>query len=180
LVIDEAQLALNPDSVQDRYNITYTYNDIGLILGKEGDLDGALSYYRKALEIRTALASADQKKDYRGALDSYKKALAIRQSLSQKDPANERLRFERSLTESNIGVVYARMALRTTTGQTDELKYCRESKEWIGASWPTWMERKTQGKLGEDAEAFVQITQNFEECSRLIARLDRTAKSPAQ
>jgi non-specific serine/threonine protein kinase/serine/threonine-protein kinase len=200
LAIDEAQLARNPESVQDRYNITFTYNDTGLILGKQGDLDGALAYYHKALEIRTALAAADprddrtreglsntlnyigddllQKKDYRGALDSYKKALAIRQALSQKDPANERLRFERSMTESNIGVVYAQMALRKTGGPADELKYCREAKEWIGASWPTWMERKTQGKLEDDAGAFAQVAQNLEECSRVIARLDRTVKSP--
>jgi tetratricopeptide (TPR) repeat protein len=185
LAIDEAQLARNPESVQDRYNITFTYNDTALILGKQGDLDGALAYYHKALEIRTALAAyiGDdllQKKDYRGALDSYKKAFAIRQALSQKDPANERLRFERSMTESNIGVVYAQMALRKTAGPADELKYCREAKEWIGESWPTWMERKTQGKLEDDAETFVQIAQNLEECSQVIARLDRTAKSPAQ
>ena len=67
-----------------------------LVLGKQGALDSALAYYRKAFEIRAALVAADpnddrtleglsntlnymgfnlsETKDYHGALESYRKA----------------------------------------------------------------------------------------------------------
>jgi eukaryotic-like serine/threonine-protein kinase len=202
LVIDEAQLARNPDSVQDRYNITFTYNDTGLILGKQGNFDSALAYYHKAFEIRAALVAADpndnrtleglsntlnymgfnlfEKKDYRGALESYRKALGIRENLSQKDPANQRLRFALADTESKIGNTYSAMALSSNRATGNQLKYCRESLEWNKRSLPTWMERKTQGKLGPDAETLAMSTRNIEECNRVVARLHSTKKPPAQ
>jgi eukaryotic-like serine/threonine-protein kinase len=202
LAIDEAQLARNPESVQNRYNITYTYSDTGFILGKQGDFDAALAYYRKALEIRAALVAADpndsrtreglsntlnyigynlfEKNDYRGALESYKKALAIRESLSQKDPANQRLRFVLAQTESNIGNTYSEMAVNKTAPPSAQLKYCRESLEWNKRSLPVWMESKTQGKLGPEAETLATTTRNMEECNRVVARLGSYAKPPAQ
>jgi non-specific serine/threonine protein kinase/serine/threonine-protein kinase len=201
LAIDEAQLARNPDSVQDRYNITYTYSDTGFILGKQGDFDAALAYYRKAFEIRAALVAADpndnrtreglsntlnyigynlfEKKDYRAALESYKKAAAIRESLSQKDPANQRLRFALALSESNIGNTYAAMAFSKAVPSA-QFKYCRESLDWNNRSLPVWMERKTQGKLGPEAETLAMSTRNIEACNRVVAQLDSTTKPPAQ
>lgn len=202
LAIDEAQLARNPDSVQDRYNITYTYNDTGLILGKQGDFDSALAYYRKAFEIRTALVAADpndsrtleglsntlnymgfnffEKKDYRGALESYRKALSIRDSLSQKDPTNQLVRFAVADTESKIGNTYSAMAFSRSPASSAQLKYCRESLKWNKRSLPIWMERKTQGKLGPDAETLAMSTRNIEECSRVVSPLHSTKKPYAQ
>jgi serine/threonine protein kinase len=202
LGVDEALLARNPDSVQDRYNITYTYSDTGLILDKQGDIDGALAYYRKALAIRAALMAADpndnrtreglsntlsyigytlcQKKEYRQALESYKKALTIRESLLQKDPANERLRFALATTESGIGNTYAEMAVSRSAPASGKLTYCRESLEWNNRSLPVWMERKTQGKLGSDAEFLAATTRNMDECNRVVGRPDSATKPSAQ
>src|SRR5262249_49016172 len=54
LTIDEAQLNADPQNASRRYNITFSYSDIGFILGHQGNIDGALGYYRKALAIRKA------------------------------------------------------------------------------------------------------------------------------
>lgn len=61
LAIDEVQLNAHPDNIKLRFFITYTYNDTGLILKKRGDLDGALAYYGKSLDIRSAMVAAEPK-----------------------------------------------------------------------------------------------------------------------
>jgi eukaryotic-like serine/threonine-protein kinase len=201
LEIDEAQLALHPDSVKTRYNITFAYNDTGDILDLQGDFDGALRSYQKALEIRTALVQADpqdtkakeglarthnyigwnrrQKGDLAAALVSYRKGLALREMLSEKDPANEQLRFEVAQSESNIGDVYAAMALRPGVAAKDELTYCRESETWNRRALPMWLQMKAQGKLlPSDEERLTKINQNLEKCGRITAPVSQT-KSPA-
>jgi serine/threonine protein kinase/tetratricopeptide (TPR) repeat protein len=201
LEIDEAQLALHPDSVKTRYNITFAYNDTGDILDLQGDFDGALRSYQKALEIRTALVQADpqdtkakeglarthnyigwnrrQKGDLAAALVSYRKGLALREMLSEKNPANEQLRFEVAQSQSNIGDVYAAMALRPGVTAKDDLTYCRESETWNRRALPMWLQMKAQGKLlPSDEERLTKINQNLEKCGRITAPVSQT-RSPA-
>ncbi len=188
-------MALHPDSVKTRFNITFTYSDTGYILGLQGDFDAALSHYRKALQIRAALAAADQpdtkaryglanthtyigwnlqqKGDFAGALDSYKKGLALRELLSEKDPANEPLRFNIAQSQANIGDVYAAMALRPKIAPGDELTYCRQSELWNRRAFPMWLQMKAQGKVApSDLEMLAKINQNLEKCGHITAQLN--------
>lgn len=201
LQIDESQLALHPGSVLMRYNITFTYNDMGVIFDKQGDFDAALDYHRKALTIRAALAAADpldvkslqglvtsynnigwclrEKDDFAGALDSFKRSLAIRQALAQKDPSNERFAFNVAFSQANIGGLYAAMASRANAQPGEQVRFCRESEKWNQKALPVWLKMKSQGKVvGQDLEALRKLTQNVEKCDDIRARFShgRTAQ----
>jgi hypothetical protein len=72
------------------------------------------------------------------------------------------------------------MALSKTVPQSAQLNYCRESLEWNKRSLPVWMQRKTDGNLGPEAETLAISTRNIEECSRVVARLGSYANPPAR
>lgn len=200
LAIDEAQLALHPDNARARFNITYTYSDTGFILGTQGDFDGAITYYNKALAIRAALAAADpqdtrarqglantylnvaiyirEKGDFAAALKSFEKALAIRETLARRDPTNEPLRFSVAVAQSDIGDLYALMAFKAGTPQSQKLRYCRNSLAWNRKAFPAWAERKAQGKLiGGEVRNYEILSEKLEKCDRTVARLEHMAES---
>jgi serine/threonine protein kinase len=192
LAIDKAQLAAHPDNLSARYYITYSYFETGNILAKRGDLDAALSNYQKALEIRAAMVAADprdtrardglgttynsigqllQRKDkYSGALESFKKALGIREALAQADPANEPFHFRIAGTQSQMGKLYAAMAVKTSVLKEKQVAYCRESRRWIEYSMPVYQQLQAEGKLqGPDLENLAGMKRAREQCDRILA-----------
>lgn len=199
LAIDEAQLAAHPDNLNTRYFITYTYSDTGFILGRRGDYDASNSYYRKSLEVRAAMVAADphdtrargglannyfaigwnleRKGDFPGAIDSFKQALAERETLSRTDPANPSHKFNIRNTQAALGNTYAEMAFKSQS-PAKKIQSCREAESWYRKALPTWEQRKAQGKLSaEEIAEFAKVNEKSQECSRIVARADRTHES---
>ena len=90
--------------------LSVSYERVGNVQVKQGDLAGAMASYRKALAIAETLAARDpantgwqrdlsisyetvgnvqvKQGDLAGAMASYRKALAIAETLAVRDPAN--------------------------------------------------------------------------------------------
>src|SRR5207253_834457 len=64
--IDRQLLELSPRNPQRKLNLAASYNGLGGALENSGDLDGALDAFRKSLEFRQELSTADPK-DFRTA-----------------------------------------------------------------------------------------------------------------
>jgi eukaryotic-like serine/threonine-protein kinase len=199
LSIDEADLAAHPDNLSSRYYITYDYDEIGHILGKRGDLETALSYFHKALDIRAGMAAADpgdtraqaglaatcnsigpllqRKGDYSGALAMLRKALHIREALAQRDPANERFRFSIAETQALLGELYVAMAAQTALAK--QALYCREARPLLERSLAVYLQIQAEGKLRVEDVAFLEeIQKAAERCAQTIAPSGQNGSPP--
>lgn len=59
LSTSQTSLALNPNSIDAQYEITYAYNSLGSIELKQGEYQRALEHFQKALELRLALSQTN-------------------------------------------------------------------------------------------------------------------------
>ena len=190
--IDEELLARNPKTVQDRYNITYAYNDIGLILSKQGDFDAAQRSFAKALEIKTTLAFTDpqdrptpygmstslrylagnllKKGDYAGSIEAAKKTLTILQSLVHQDPANTTYPETLAETEGRIAAAFAMIAFNQHAGVGEQDKYCGLYQDREEKGGPALAKQRADAKLQDDDPGSSRIRETISNCQRLVAK----------
>jgi tetratricopeptide (TPR) repeat protein len=112
-----------------RHDTCVSLNKVALALVAQGELAGALTHYREALELRRALAAKDPgnaawtrdlawnlgeiggvleaQGDLAGALGAYHECLGIRQALSATEPDNAGLRDDIAFTREKIAHLHA-------------------------------------------------------------------------
>lgn len=179
LAFDEELLKTNPQDGNKRYAITFTYSDMGYILGKLGDIDSAISYYQKALAIRRALAAADPQ-DTRAraglantfgylanlmlrkgrlveALEDEKQSFELRKALSEKDPSNARKRLAMAKSQADVGEVYSKLAFDARTDSKIRAGYCHQAEGWYRGGLPELEKHKSE--FIRDEVGYVESTQ---------------------
>ncbi|HVH89244.1 MAG TPA: protein kinase [Terriglobales bacterium] len=188
LAIDEELLKADPQNVNSRYAITFTYSDIGYILGKLGDVDTALNYYRKAFKIRSALVSADpqdtrargglantygyvagllsKKGKLEEALEDEKQAFRIRKTLSDNDPTNDSKQLSAMWSAASVGNAYAQLAFSSRTNHQNKVSLCQQAESCFQNSMPELLKRKREF-LREDANYLEEIQQSADRCLEL-------------
>lgn len=69
LALDQARVERDPARGLWRLDLSFSLGSIGALLQGSGDLDGALAYYQRAVELRRAVVAAEPKDDFaRGSL----------------------------------------------------------------------------------------------------------------
>ena len=179
LALDEELVKANPQDGNRRYAITFTYSDMGYILGKLGDVDGAIGYYQKAFAIRSALAAADpqdtraraglantygylanlkmRKGRMREALEDEKHSFELRKALAEKDPSNARKRLVVAKSQADVGDVYSKLAFDARTNAKQKISYCRQAESWYRSSLPELKNHKSE--FIRDEAGYAESTQ---------------------
>jgi tetratricopeptide (TPR) repeat protein len=155
-------------------------------LQAQGDLDEALTYYRKALAIRQALADADPKdarvraglartysnignifwakKQFRDAIAAHQAALAIRSALFHGDPTNDGKRFEVAQSQAQIAEAYAETAFRPQTSSAKKLALCQQVESLLKEALPVYQERKDR-LVGSEVDQLAESARAAARCS---------------
>lgn len=179
LVLDEELLKASPQDGNLRYAITFTYSDMGYILGNLGDIDGAIGYYQKAFAIRSALAAADpqdtrargglantyaylanlmvRKGLLRDALDDQKQSFELRKALSEQDPSNARKRLVMAKSQADVGEIYSTIAFNSHTSSKERIEHCRQAEFWYRSGLPEL--EKHKGEFVRNEAGYVESTQ---------------------
>ena len=179
LVLDEELLKANPQDGNRRYAITFTYSDMGYILGKLGEVDDAIGYYQKAFAIRSALAAADPqdtraraglantygylanlmmlKGRLHDALEDEKRSFELRKALAEQDPSNVRKRLVMAKSQAEVGDVFSRLAFDARTNVKQKVSYCRQAEGWYRTSLPELEKHKSE--FIRDEAGYVESTQ---------------------
>ncbi|MET0539254.1 MAG: hypothetical protein ABWZ64_15135 [Xanthobacteraceae bacterium] len=122
----EARLGATEDDVVTKHHLGASYDRIGSVLERQGDVAGALAAHRKALAIAEELAARDpsntewqcgrlvshlnigdvhfRQVDRLGALAAYRTGLAVAQALAARDPGSTQWRYL-SVSHNKIGDV---------------------------------------------------------------------------
>ncbi len=184
LALDEELLKANPQDGNRRYAITFTYSDMGYILGKLGNIDEAVGYYTKVFQIRSALVAADpqdtrarsglantyhylaglhtKQEKIKAALDDEEHSFQIRKILSDADPSNEAKRLSAAWSQASVAQASARLAFAPHAKQQQAL--CREASESYKQAIPVLLRHKSE--FIRDDSAYL------DELQHVVARCD--------
>ena len=201
LAIDQAILDREPQNLQFRYNITYTYGDTGLMLMKTGDLSGALENLERAKKIREERAAADpndvrtryglsftynnigvvyqRRKEFSNAIINLRKAVDLCEALAKKDPASDAYPMKLADSQARLGFVYSEMASRPQISQSEHYSECRSAVTWMERALPVFLDRESKHKLiGNEVAMPKTIKDELAKCERMLARRSTTAQPP--
>ncbi len=126
IAVQESYLKTHPADAQVRFELARSYSQLGLILERQGDLEQALSYARRALAERIALAEADpQDNRVRNFLsDNFRQVGRLLLQSKQPDESVEMMRRSVEISEKSAGIdpndVFSQTSLgisRTLLGQ---------------------------------------------------------------
>ena len=185
LVLDEELLKTNPQDGNRRYAITFTYSDMGYILGKLGDIDGAIAYYQRAFAIRSALTAADPQDTrarsglantygylanlmlrqgrFGDALRDEKQSFELRKTLSEQDPSNARKRLVMAKSQADVGDVYSKLAFASRTNLKEKSAYCRQAEFWYRSGLPE-LEKHKNEFIRDEAGYFESTQRALDRC----------------
>lgn len=158
---------------------------MGYILGKLGNIDEALSYYRKVFQIRSELVAADPQ-DTRArsglantygyiagllikqgktkeALENQKRAFEIRKMLSDADPSNEAKRLSAAWSEASVAQASANLAFALRTKSQQQMTICREASESFEHAIPVLLKHKSEF-IRDDANYLEQVQRAVSRC----------------
>jgi serine/threonine protein kinase len=192
LAIDQEVLDNDPDNVQARYTITFSYSDMGWILNRKGDSAAALQYYSRAMEIRQALVAVDpedvraqrglastynfvgvihrDRHEYEAAVQNLQKALDIRLFLVKKDPSNDRYPIDVADSTGQLGITYFDFAFQPGSSEGETQGRCRQALVYLRKSLPVFQAAKAQGKLtGTEVNRPELLAKEIARCTRIVS-----------
>ena len=176
------------NNVEKRYSITFTYNDTAYILSEQGDVDGALEFYRKTYAIRKALAEADPenvrlragiayclqsigqnlvfKGQFDEALKAYGESLAAYESLAQLEENKSGL-TEVAAMQARIGDTHMRAAAQARSAAVRRDR-CGQSLDWSRRALQTLKLKGDADQVSESSTSADEIRKTMGACERLL------------
>jgi tetratricopeptide (TPR) repeat protein len=184
-------------------DLSIDYANVGDILLKTGDTQGALLRYQQAVGIDEKLAKADPKDawaqryliynysrvgdallkmlDRSGALSFYNKALRLSEARANADPGNASAREDMAQTYSKLASAHFVFGSQARVGMRQKKNSLLEARSWYQKSLEIWQSLRDQGRLsgihGEEPE---KMTREVSRCQSALDQLTaQTAEAAA-
>jgi serine/threonine protein kinase len=182
-----------PDDVRSRFQPVVSQHFLGKVLFDQGDLEGSLKHWRKAVELGEALVAIDPK-DFRSqeelanadnqlglvlvktgktsGLHYELKALEMYKKFYASDPADKRKQELLASSFATLGDTEALVASRTNLDSSQNHRHWQQARSWYQQALQTLLELRSQGALrGEEAGEPDRVAREIAKCDSVLTRL---------
>jgi tetratricopeptide (TPR) repeat protein len=203
LPVDETLANENPNDALARRDLAIDYANVGDVLLKTGDAQGALRRYRQAVDIDEKLAAADPKDAWARryliynyerladgfnktgkraeALSFYNKALSLAEERVKADPSNARASEDLAEAYSKIAAAHFQLGSDGNAPLKQKKKSLMDARSWYQKSLEIWQAMRDHGTLsGLHAEEPEKVTREVSRCQSALDLLSaQTAEAAA-